>query len=352
MPTEATVLPYDRLLEKAAAQHVPIRAMMELTQKCNLRCSHCYLAPSSGTELTGAEIKRVMRDLASLGTMVLTLTGGEVLLREDFLELCWHARRLGFALHIKTNGTLLDDWGCEEIARLDPVKVDVSIYHSRAAEHDEVTGVEGSHAASTRAIKWLAAQGAPVFVNTVLMRANADDYPNIRTLAHSLGAGFQIDPVVLVKTDGSRATVACRADDASLRGFISDMYSRPVSSADSQVTADERAQMRPCFAGSTTVVVSADGTVNPCAVLNLPCGNVRDDSICTIWRTSRELELVRGTRVSDAVACGECDLDAYCYRCMGLAYLEDGDLRGCSSEARRQAAVYKSTVEATANTSV
>ena len=79
------------------ARLVPYGVSIELTARCNLDCVHCYHVRTSGSEMTTDEVRRVFDDLADLGTMELTLTGGEPLLREDFEELFVYAvRTTGF----------------------------------------------------------------------------------------------------------------------------------------------------------------------------------------------------------------------------------------------------------------
>ncbi|MBE0447275.1 MAG: radical SAM protein [Actinobacteria bacterium] len=339
-------LPLDRLMEKAMKEHIPIRAMIELTHRCNLSCSHCYIAPTSSKELTQAEIKTLLKDLSDLGTIFLTLTGGEILVRNDFFDTCWYARELGFVLHIKTNGTLINKGRAKEISRLSPMSLDVSLYGADAKSHDSVTGVKGSFNASIRAVKQLAALEVPVLINTVLMRRTSSSYSEIRDLAESLGVGFQVDPVVVTKSDGSAETIACRANDSCLADFMIDMLDDYSKSVPANKAFDEAKEARPCATGSTSVFVSADGIVSPCVLLRLNCGNVRDSSICDIWHTSEQLSQVRDIRMKHLTACSQCDLLGYCRRCTGVAYLEDQDMYGCSAEARRQAMIYKTLITA------
>lgn len=334
-------LPFDNLMKKALKENIPIRAMIELTHRCNLTCSHCFIAPTLSGELTLAEIKTLLKDLSELGTILLTLTGGEVLVRKDFFDICSYARELGFALHIKTNGTLINEGIAEEISRLNPISVDVSFYGADAESHDGVTGVKGSFNASIRAVEQLAASEVPVLINTVLMMGTSNSYAETRDLAKSLGVGFQIDPVVVVKSDGSAETIACRTDESCLADFMTDMIDDYSKSLVTNVTFDDAREARPCASGATGIFVSADGIVSPCVLLRLDCGNVKDNSIRDIWHGSELLAQVRNIRVKHLTDCGQCELFGYCRRCTGLAYLEDHDMYGCSAEAKRQATIYK-----------
>ena len=93
--------------ERAAELGVPMGVHLDITYRCNERCVHCYLDHDDHGEMTTAEIKDVLDQLAEAGTFFLTLSGGEVLMRRDFFEILEHARRLLFNVRVKTNGVMI-----------------------------------------------------------------------------------------------------------------------------------------------------------------------------------------------------------------------------------------------------
>ena len=80
--------------QRALDLGVPLSAHIDLTFRCNERCIHCYLDHEDYGEMTTAEIKGVLDQLAEAGTFFLTLSGGEILLRKDFFEILEYARYL------------------------------------------------------------------------------------------------------------------------------------------------------------------------------------------------------------------------------------------------------------------
>ena len=88
----------ERLVARAEAARAPISALFELTGRCNLDCGHCYLdIHHPPEELTTAEALRVVDELAAAGTFILALSGGELFLRKDALQVAAHARGRGAA---------------------------------------------------------------------------------------------------------------------------------------------------------------------------------------------------------------------------------------------------------------
>ena len=82
----------------------PLRAMLEVSDRCNEVCLHCYQVQGQKGEMTTAQVKSVMDELAQMGVLIITISGGEATLRHDFIELLEHARKLGFAVRLFTNG--------------------------------------------------------------------------------------------------------------------------------------------------------------------------------------------------------------------------------------------------------
>src|SRR6185369_13526326 len=98
---------------------------------CNLDCDHCYLdITHPPDEMSTAEALHVIDELARSGTLFLVLTGGEIFLRKDTLEIAAHARKRGLAVRLLTNATRIDRELAAAIARVKPMAVEISIYGS------------------------------------------------------------------------------------------------------------------------------------------------------------------------------------------------------------------------------
>src|SRR5947209_16063540 len=86
---------------------VPLNVHLDVTYRCNERCVHCYLDHDDHGEMTLAEIRTLLHQLAEAGVLFLTLSGGEVFMRMDFLEILAYARHLEFCVKLKTNGFMI-----------------------------------------------------------------------------------------------------------------------------------------------------------------------------------------------------------------------------------------------------
>ena len=92
---------------RAQKLNIPLSVQLDLTYRCNERCVHCYLDHDDHGEMTTAEIKHLLDEMADAGVFILTLSGGEIFLRKDFFEILEHARRLMFCVKLKTNAVLI-----------------------------------------------------------------------------------------------------------------------------------------------------------------------------------------------------------------------------------------------------
>lgn len=333
-----------RVSDVTVEHHIPFNVMFELTHRCNTRCKHCYQhhPKRADGELTTEEWCQVMDDLASAGTLYLTLTGGEALLRKDFFEIAGYARKKRFALKIYTNGTLIGPKVAEKIAALRPFTIEMSVYGSNPETHDAMTQVRGSFDRVIRAVRLLVALKQRVILKCPLATSSFGQYEDIMQLAQDLGAEYRFDPTIAPMNDGTTCPTNLRIGTEELMKLYDD---ERVFKAKGQPSmgADDKVKM--CDAGRNSLAVNPWGEVYPCVQMLIPCGNVREKSILEIWYGSRELRNLRNITPDDLKQCQTCDVKQYCSRCPGQALLEDGSLTGCQSRARTIARIRKQLAE-------
>ena len=321
---------YDRLIRAASRSHIPFGVLYEVTHRCNLGCEHCYLTEGpvgrpkpTREELSLEEIRRVLDELAEVGTLFLTLSGGEVFMRRDFLEIVAHARSRGFSVTVFTTGTLLTPETAAELADLHPLSVEVSIYSARPEIHDRVTRIPGSHGRSLRALRLLKERGVVILIKSPLMNLNSGEYHGIVALAEELGAGYSFDPLLIPRRDGNAAPVKLSLDQKQLRAFFADpVLARELSQP---VMCLPQKGEEICASGRRTCLISPYGDLFPCGVHPIPAGNLGEKSFHEIWTGSPLLKDLR-TKTVDDLRGGAKEIGGF--RCSALALMEDGDFLG------------------------
>ncbi len=319
--------------DRALRLGVPLSAQLDLTYRCNEQCVHCYLDHDDHGEMTTAEIKHLLREMAEAGVFILTLSGGEIFLRKDFFEILECARSLTFCVKLKTNAVLIREAQAARLRDLGVQSVQISIYSHRPEVHDAITKVKGSLRRSIDAIRFLKSQGLKVIMANVLMTQNMQDYHGVRALADELGADYTLDPTITPMMDGDRSILDLNAGEPALRQLFRDESlignAEEFCAPPPTPTADSMDSL-PCSAGHTACYVSPYGEFYPCVQFPLSCGNVRQQRFLDIWRDSPQLKEVRSIRLKNLSSCSQCAHGATCTRCPGLAFLE-GNMRGPST---------------------
>src|SRR5882672_206267 len=133
----------EELNNRALSLGIPFSAHLDLTYRCNERCEHCYLEHDDKGEMSTVEIKDLLDQLQEAGVFLLTLSGGEALLRPDCFEIIERARELLFNVKLKTNAILIKEKEAQRLRALGVQQVQISIYSDRPEVHDGITKVRG-----------------------------------------------------------------------------------------------------------------------------------------------------------------------------------------------------------------
>ena len=324
----------EEMTGKALAKNIPLSVQLDLTYRCNERCVHCYLDHEDHGEMTTAEIKHLLDEMAEAGVFILTLSGGEIFLRKDFFEILEYARlERQFCVKLKTNAIMIREQEAARIREIGVESIQISIYSHRPEVHDAITLVPGSLQRSLDAARFLKSQGLRVIFANVLMVHNLQDYRGVRELAEEMGIEATLDPTITPMMDGDRSVLSMGIRQDTLREVFRD--EAVIGNVDEFCTiaapGDENAlSALPCSASHTTCYVSPYGDVFPCVQFPLPTGNVRQQKFLDIWRYSDRMNEVRSIRLKDLTTCSSCSHVGGCSRCPGVAFME-GNMRGPSS---------------------
>ncbi|HEX6100058.1 MAG TPA: radical SAM protein [Thermoanaerobaculia bacterium] len=284
-----------RLAARALAQSIPWSAYAELTYACNWRCVFCYNPRHRDLRrMSAAEWTAVLRSLRALGTLQLTLTGGEPLAHPEFFAIARAARGLAFALRIFTNGALIDDGAARDLAALDPLAVELSLHGATAEVHDRTTATPGSFEAMWQGIARLQEQRVRVVLKTPVTSINEDQLDAVIALCAGRGLPLRLDANMTPRDDG---------DLGPLRYSASPAAKRRVMTMAAELGAIRMLHREPggtnCGLGRMTVVVDPEGNVFPCMQWReRALGNVRTQSLEEIWAGSGERQAVMRVSVA------------------------------------------------------
>jgi MoaA/NifB/PqqE/SkfB family radical SAM enzyme len=268
-----------RALERAQ----PLSAYLEITYACNWRCAFCYNPRHHDLRrLSLDEWAEVLDDLRSLGTLNVTLTGGEPLTHPDWLEIARAVKQRAFTLRLFTNGTLVSERVADAIAALRPLAVEMSLHGATAETHDRATATPGSHAALFAAIGRLRSRAVPCVLKTVLTRLNETELDLMIARVAEIGVPYRLDATLSPRDDGDLGPLGYAAS----RGAIARLYER-VAAQGELPGAQRRTGGSNCGVGRITLAVDPDGNVYPCMQWrHAALGNVRATRLRDLWAGS------------------------------------------------------------------
>ena len=181
-----------------------------LTDRCNLRCRHCYLGLSGG-ELRTDSLYRAFTEFEDMGGLKVLLSGGEPMLHSRFREINSRLKTFSFRTVLLTNGFFIDD---RTVRELNVHEVQVSM-DGLEESHDFLRG-RGAFRRAVDAIRTLKRAGMDVTVATMVHRRNRNDFPAMEDLLKELGVrGWSID-VPCVRDDADGVFLPCEEAAALL----------------------------------------------------------------------------------------------------------------------------------------
>lgn len=325
----------NQLIVDAGQSNIPLEVSIELTHHCNFRCEHCYIPDFHAPDrMDTRRILALLDELTELGTLYVTFTGGEIFLRRDWYEIAQYARQLGFSIRLFSNAALVSDEIADRIKTL-YCAVEVSLYSMEESKFEAVTNRKGSFARTLDGIERLRSRDIEVLLKTPVMQRNLEDLPGISAYAQRIGAVARIDNKVVSRKDGDPSPLGLRVEPEDLIPF----YQGPLSGCEMPGRRDSKSKNDGpmCAAANRYANVTSSGDVLACNILPGSGGNLLEKSFREIWQNSPWFKKVRSIRREDLKECSTCDRLDYCGRCHAQALVEDGDILGPSSWARRNA---------------
>jgi radical SAM protein len=334
----------------------PFIAIWEVTQACDLACVHCRASAQPDRhpmELTTAEGKNLIDQIASMRVPVFVLTGGDPIKRPDLFELIGHARAVGVRVSLTPSATPL--LTREIIVRLKEAglaRLAVSMDGASAATHDAWRGLSGSFHRTLDAVRWANEIGLPVQINTTFSRRNIGEIDAIVALMESLKITLW-SVFFLVPTGRGKLNDLLNADE--FEQVFEKLYqlsrtaSFDIKTTEAQHYRRYLLQQRAAErrAGTATeapekmadaigraprglndgkgfVFISHTGEVFPSGFLPLAAGSIRSQPLSAIYRES---PLFRNLRDASGLQgkCGACEFKEICGGSRSRAYALTGD---------------------------
>lgn len=292
---------YKEIIAETWNRHILFSVMLELTYRCNLDCFYCYNDLSStGQRMELEDCLRFLREAQEMGTMNLTLSGGEPSVSPLFFDLGTAAKDMGLVVRIKTNGHAMNQAMARRVKEeIDPFNLDITLHGANAKSHDRQTQVHGSFERLIRNIRAMRKVGLRLQLNAVLTSWNENEFEEMYRLSDDLGLNLQMSPLISARDDGDLSPLSIAPSFLGVKRLLAFQKSRRLATEkpDTGTGPDcegEGPQVKQhCGAGTSSVTVDPFGNVLPCVQWRTPLGNLHEQSISEIWANSTRLAEVR-----------------------------------------------------------
>jgi len=272
----------------------PFDCLIQVTNRCNMKCSFCDFWPNAAPrrqELTVDDYRRVAGELKAMGCCVVSVEGGEPMVRPDLVEIV----RAFAADHLPslfTNGWYVTPENARALFDAGLLHATVSIDYPDAARHDAKRGQEGAYERAWRALDHflaVAPRGAKqIHVMTIIMDDNWQDLEALLRLTQARGVGHQLSLLSLSGENRGKAG-SDRLPPAEVSQRMLDLWERYPHI---QFFRDYFARMEPylagapmptCRAGVQSFNIDHVGNVGACIERShISYGNVKTEPLSTI----------------------------------------------------------------------
>ena len=326
-----------------------------ITNRCNLRCTHCYQEDYSDTNELGLnDLKRIadeiFRALSKWNKRGdIAITGGEPLFKKEMFSLIHYLELADeiTSIDILSNGTLINEIIMEQIHGLNKIRcVQISLEGARPESNDAIRG-KGTFEKIMESIRLLRNSGIDINIMFTLQRRNMGEIPPLIDLAIAEGiSNLTIERFVPIGSGNKiRSELLSPEEIKNVFKYISERSEHesnrhvPTSISQSRplwVLCNKNAHSVEvgssnkdtaggiCSIGLDGLCILPDATVLACRRLPIPIGNLKSNSLIEIWHTSELLWQIADKHNLKG-KCNACEFIARCSGCRAMAYACTGD---------------------------
>ncbi|MHC4842787.1 MAG: radical SAM protein, partial [Planctomycetota bacterium] len=173
----------------------------ELTRRCECSCKHCRAGKMNDDdhELNTEQWQKIFNSIADLSKVILILTGGEPMQRDDIYELIRFGKKLGHTMAMATCGYQINEESIKRLKKDGLSVLSFSLDGASAEKHDEIRQTKGSFETVLKAAEIAQKAKVRFQINTTINKLNVDEFVGIAEISRRIGATC-FNPFIFVPT--------------------------------------------------------------------------------------------------------------------------------------------------------
>lgn len=317
----------EHLRIQAKESHTPVFGTFELTPLCNFNCKMCYVHLSQdrmrelGRLRTADEWVDMARQAQDEGLAILTLTGGEIFSRPDFMEIYTRLSDLGLLLSLISNGSLIDEDVANLFVERPPLSMRVTLYGSSNDTYQKLCGESNGFNRVIRGLDLLKKASVNFSLSFTATSVNIGDLKEVGEIAETYGvrlrAGVELVPGVRGAVNKAEELRASPRGKALYKGMTPDQL-KSVEKLDAGEF--ERDAFRLCKGSRCSFWIDWNGGMNPCAFMSSCESKPFDVGFRDAWNEM----LKKMNDLRPPQPCLSCECNHICYACPGIREAETG----------------------------
>jgi radical SAM protein with 4Fe4S-binding SPASM domain len=309
---------------------------LQLTNKCNLSCVHCYAESGSPLpcEMSTTTIFKLIDEFVDLGGCRLFLTGGETLVYKNLDDVISYAKSRHLFVYLSTNGFSITEERVDQLIKLGVGAVNVSIDGDNDETHDSFRGKKNSFKKAINALGLFTKKGINCGSQTTLFKGNLTQSVNIFNTMHSLGVHSCFFVRMMPQGRGNENIELIPTLEEYYVERENEYLNRRLQYGMNVYPKQKREGVtgKRCSAGINQMYVRADGCCYPCPSLEIKelyLGSFQVESLSEIWNSRKpEINELRCFEPKNMSECNGCEHHIVCKGgCAGNAYHITGNWR-------------------------
>ncbi len=326
---------YGRLINKK--EFSPLGGLIELTYRCNLNCIHCYCKGSENKdkELDTEQWKEILDEIHKEGCLWLTISGGDPLVREDFLEIYSYAVRKGFIITLFTNAYGFTPKIINNLIKSPFYSIEITLNGITKDTYEAITQIEDSFSKVIENIKILTQKKFPLILKTNCLKINKHQIGKIKRWTEKLLGKpsenryyFKYDSMIYPRLNGDKTPCQYRLNFEELEEAKRqdvDIWKEYQKGLHSNFPKLNRGKsfLYHCNSWANHFFIDPFGRLKFCMFTE----KFSIDLKTTPFREGfyRFPYQILNQRFKTNSKCKDCKLRPVCYYCPARAYLETGD---------------------------